>query len=87
MISPTHTLIFPHMHVQIVGFLSLQRNREHGNKSDGLGERKKKCLPARFTAGVFAGMRDSLFVWDDEDISIQAAICGVSAVDSLSNLL
>lgn len=48
---------------------------------------KKRCLPARFTAGVFAGMRDSLFVWDDEDISIQAAICGVSAVDSLSNLL
>lgn len=56
--------------------------------SDGLGERtKKKCLPARLPAGVFGGMRDSLFVRDDEDISIQAAICGVTAVDSLSNLL
>lgn len=35
----------------------------------------------------FGGLSDILFVWDDEDISIQAAICSVSAWDSLSNLL
>lgn len=35
----------------------------------------------------YGGLSDILFVWDDEDISIQAAICSVSAWDSLSNLL
>lgn len=39
------------------------------------------------STGVFGGLSDTLFVWDDEDISIQAAICSVSGEDSLSNLL